>query len=35
MPTEPIRASGFRPMRSTKIMAITVPMMFTIDVVKE
>ena len=35
MPTEPMRASGLRPIRSTKIIAITVPMMLTIEVVKE
>ena len=35
MPTEPMSASGLRPIRSTKIIAITVPMMLMIDVVKE
>lgn len=35
MPTEPMRASGLRPTRSTKIIAITVPTMLMIDVVKE
>ncbi|PSK42770.1 hypothetical protein B0E38_07913 [Streptomyces sp. 111WW2] len=35
MPTEPIRASGLRPTRSTKIIAITVPTMLMIDVVNE
>ena len=35
MPTEPMRASGLRPIRSTKIIAITVPTMLMIDVVKE
>ncbi|CAM5409544.1 hypothetical protein SALBM217S_08545 [Streptomyces griseoloalbus] len=35
MPTEPMIASGLRPMRSTKIIAMTVPTMLMIDVVKE
>ena len=35
MPMEPISSSGLRPIRSTKIIAITVPMTFTIEVVKE
>lgn len=35
MPTEPIRASGLRPSRSTKIIAITVPTMLIIEVVNE
>ena len=35
MPAEPIRASGLRPIRSTRTIAMTVPMMFTMEVVKE
>ena len=35
MPTEPTSASGLRPIRSTRTIAITVPMMLTIDVVNE
>jgi len=35
MPAEPTRARGLRPTRSTKSIAITVPMMLMIDVVKE
>lgn len=34
IPAEPISASGRRPIRSTKTIAITVPMMLMIDVVK-
>ena len=32
MPAEPIRASGLRPIRSISTIAITVPMMLTIEV---
>ena len=35
MPAEPMRASGLRPIRSTRTIAITVPMMLMIDVVNE
>ncbi len=35
MPAEPTRASGLRPTRSTRTIAITVPMMLMIDVVNE
>ena len=35
IPAEPMRASGLRPIRSTKTIAITVPMMLMIEVVKE
>src|ERR1700760_3056768 len=34
MPADPIRASGFRPIRSMNTIATTVPMMLTIDVDK-
>jgi hypothetical protein len=35
MPMESISASGFRPSRSTRTIATTVPMMSMIDVVNE